>query len=663
MLLITAFILAFNINPAEAQNIIYIRADGSIDPPTTPIMRTGNLYRFIDDIHASLIVEKDDIVIDGDGYTLYGLGYGIGMEISARRNVTVKSIAVTGFSYGITLDSSNYISLINTTVFNNTISGIYVTSSNHNFIANSTITDNDESGIHLRFSNHNNLSNNFITNNSLGIGIFAGTENILKYNRMIGNQYGFAVGYTQLYAYLNDVDSTNTVNGKPIYYWVNRSHETVPGNAGTVILVNSFNITVKNLKITNASCAVHLAFTSNSVIENVTCAYNENAIILDNARYNKVTRNYLYKNGAGLSVAYSSHNNITHNVVVNNEGTGIHVEDSPHTIVFENNISNNRGGGSKFYETKQYEGAGVWIDDSEQCNVTGNFVVNNTRGIVVCSEPGGRPARFNIITRNTLIENGVGIQFINAKWNEVYHNNLVNNGIQAIASMQSPNMWDNGYPNGGNYWSDYNGTDLFKGTFQNETGMDGVGDTPYTINNENCDNYPLTNPWSPTDISILNLSLSEAQVYVGRPVNITVEIVNRGVIDETFFVTCSYRIEGVDHLVGSRLVNLPANCSSSLVFNLTALSLGTYLIKAETTILPDETNPSDNNLTTVLKVKMFGDVNGDDKIDLYDIALVAYAFGSYPAHPRWNSSADINRDEKVNIIDLSLVAMNFGNTL
>jgi len=46
VLLISMFTLAFNIQPAKASGTIYIRADGSIDPPTTPIQGDGDLYTF-----------------------------------------------------------------------------------------------------------------------------------------------------------------------------------------------------------------------------------------------------------------------------------------------------------------------------------------------------------------------------------------------------------------------------------------------------------------------------------------------------------------------------------------------------------------------------------------------------------------------------------------
>jgi len=59
---------------------------------------------------------------------------------------------------------------------------------------------------------------------------------------------------------------------------------------------------------------------------------------------------------------------------------------------------------------------------------------------------------------------------------------------------------------------------------------------------------------------------------------------------------------------------------------------------------------------------LLGDVNGDDKVDGKDIAVVAQAFGSYPTHPRWNPITDLNRDRMIDGKDIVKVAKNFGKT-
>ena len=60
---------------------------------------------------------------------------------------------------------------------------------------------------------------------------------------------------------------------------------------------------------------------------------------------------------------------------------------------------------------------------------------------------------------------------------------------------------DDGHPSGCNYWKDYTGTDFYSGPYQNETGSDGIGDTPYVIDENNTDHYPLMSPQVPWDIT------------------------------------------------------------------------------------------------------------------------------------------------------------------
>ena len=63
--------------------------------------------------------------------------------------------------------------------------------------------------------------------------------------------------------------------------------------------------------------------------------------------------------------------------------------------------------------------------------------------------------------------------------------------------MAGNNTWDDCYPSGGNYWSDYSGVDAYSGVYQNETGRDGIGDTPYVIDEYNIDRYPLMTAYPP----------------------------------------------------------------------------------------------------------------------------------------------------------------------
>jgi parallel beta-helix repeat protein len=102
--------------------------------------------------------------------------------------------------------------------------------------------------------------------------------------------------------------------------------------------------------------------------------------------------------------------------------------------------------------------------------------------------------------------------------------------------LSQSNVWDNGYPSGGNYWSDYAGIDLYRGPYQNETGSDGIGDTPYLIDVDNQDNYPIIHPYG----SIRNLDTNLTYLTIQSAINAS-ETLN----GHTIFVRCGIYYEQV----------------------------------------------------------------------------------------------------------------------
>jgi len=91
LLLISIYSSVFSIQPVKAAATVYVMADGSVVPAEAPILNVGNVsYTFTADINDSLVVERDNIVVDGSGYTLLGNGTGYGVSLSERTNVTIK---------------------------------------------------------------------------------------------------------------------------------------------------------------------------------------------------------------------------------------------------------------------------------------------------------------------------------------------------------------------------------------------------------------------------------------------------------------------------------------------------------------------------------------------------------------------------------------------
>ncbi|MBU4071217.1 MAG: right-handed parallel beta-helix repeat-containing protein [Candidatus Thermoplasmatota archaeon] len=144
----------------------------------------------------------------------------------------------------------------------------------------------------------------------------------------------------------------------------------------------------------------------------------------------------------------------------------------------------------------------VFVDDMINALLTWNGAVDNTYGrFGFTAATGGANNNHwvdnidvkpldNEIMNNRVENNDFGFVLEGTQNNLIYHNNIVGNTVQATDDGNM-NAWDNGYPFGGNYWSDYVGPDAMNGPLQNIPGSDGMGDVPYVIDADSGDQYPL----------------------------------------------------------------------------------------------------------------------------------------------------------------------------
>lgn len=100
----------------------------------------------------------------------------------------------------------------------------------------------------------------------------------------------------------------------------------------------------------------------------------------------------------------------------------------------------------------------------------------------------------NVFYENSIIDSLAGIGIFESRNNDIFHNNLINNSIQAFDNSANDNDWDNGYPSGGNYWSNYTGPDDFSGPNQDIPGSDEIRDIPFEFDLDTKDDYPLMSP-------------------------------------------------------------------------------------------------------------------------------------------------------------------------
>jgi parallel beta-helix repeat protein len=175
--------------PFENQTI-YIRADGGIDPSGVPIHRKGDLYFLTGNITSDadgIVVERNDIILDGAGYTVKGTGGGYGITLSGRSGVTIKNTDVEKFTYGIMLYASSNNSIVENNIANNA-AGISLGSSSNNSVSGNNITANPSYGIHIEnYSSDNSVSGNNIANNANGIYLTSSSSNSICHNNFIQN--------------------------------------------------------------------------------------------------------------------------------------------------------------------------------------------------------------------------------------------------------------------------------------------------------------------------------------------------------------------------------------------------------------------------------------------------------------------------------------------
>ena len=149
---------------------------------------------------------------------------------------------------------------------------------------------------------------------------------------------------------------------------------------------------------------------------------------------------------------------------------------------------------------------GISIENCNRVILSGNniTIIDDTNFFYIAAAIRLENGGFHTITNNTITNSRVGIWITeSSNYNRIYHNNFVNNKYHVFGNKEaiSTAYWDNGYLSGGNFWNNYYGIDLYRGIYQNETGSDNIGDTPYVYidyadENETLfiDNYPLMKP-------------------------------------------------------------------------------------------------------------------------------------------------------------------------
>jgi parallel beta-helix repeat protein len=247
---------------------IYIKADGSIEG-TDKILQDRDVYIFTDDINASIVVESDNIVIDGAGYTIQPetAEDNIGVNLYDRNNVTIRNIAVANFQTGIYLENTLQSRVIKCNfTTNNWEYGIRLTNSTSNIISNNSVTSDVSyyspsiHGIALENSSNNTISKNRVIGSFYkGINLDRSNNNTITVNSVAKSQYGIDL----------HLSSNNNLDGNTIFSTVRVISRGVYPDDGTGVWleVNSTHNQIHKNNIKNNGEAMRIwDYSSNNMI-------------------------------------------------------------------------------------------------------------------------------------------------------------------------------------------------------------------------------------------------------------------------------------------------------------------------------------------------------------------------------------------------------------
>jgi len=538
-LLISLVAMLHNPNFTSAQDFeaITIQADGSIEG-TDKIQRNENTYTLTSDIHCSvdtaealIFILKDNIILDGAGYTISSEGNGIGIHMESRQNVVVKDFNIQNFGTGISFGFATnnpimegepppYILAQNNQITNNKITSYYW-------------------GIALEHANATTISDNTITSTNPKYGVSLGNCNFTSFfnNKLYGG--GLDIGISN-----QNLVIDNTIDGKSLMVLNKESNKIIDG-AGQVILQECSNITVTNIHPSvDLRVTIQLIDTNNSKILN--CS---GRTTLSNSHYNILSNNYLsgigsigYDSQPAITLSTSDFNLIFENQITKCDGEGISLTGSHLNHIYNNVVSECD--------------VGIWLLGSNNNSLYQNILEGDSFGIKLAFEMFANIKPFsynNSIFENTINSCDQGVHLFSADENKVvrnsisnctaygiflccadgnmfYSNNFLANNVQVYEEhsvwtgmgfeeyFSENNTWDAGSAIGGNFWSDYNGID---------NDGDGLGDTPYIIDALNQDNYPFISPYkipSPTQSPLPTPTPSEETNATSDPFPTTIAI-------------------------------------------------------------------------------------------------------------------------------------------
>ncbi len=529
---------------------VHIWSDGSVEPSTAPIQRNGDIYTFTGNFSSQLIVEKSDVLIDGNGFQFIGdrnrnVGNrGTAVYVKGLTNITVRGTGISDYRYGIYFENSSY-NIIENNKLSNVGDGIVFDHwSSGNSITRNNLTAISYNAMFLGNTSYNVIAENTVTNSGKILDSYNTSYNQIINNRLSKGPGPNAGGIILRGGDYDASSDNNTVYGNMGAYslaiasgdnntvYENNGEQLVVDGAANSVFENNFerifiggenstlhknrmnylsiggddNIITQNyiedegekaIGLEDYSKAiVYAEHTGSSIIShNIIIARSMNGVIVDAGT---ISENYIEANeAAGVIIPWGRSGRVIGNTIVNS-ARGVYLRDASRCTVTQNLITGN-----------EY---GIFIYSSSNSTISGNNITSNNQGIYSQGETYEGKTTFsarNNITSNLISKCTDTAIYLNSssRENNVYNNSIINNKVgirigddSSLNTIYNNNFIANELQAEAFPWREYwNSTYSQGGNYwSNYTGIDtnadGFGDTPHILDLNNQDNYPLASP-------------------------------------------------------------------------------------------------------------------------------------------------------------------------
>jgi hypothetical protein len=649
--------LASNIHPVFALDTIYIRANGSIDPPTAPISSSDNVTYFLtadiftDSPDSGVVVERNNIVVNGAGHELRGeIDYlpttRHGFYLNGVSNITIRNTRIDYFYSCVTIqDSSNItITACSTTSGSYSTIGINITRS-----SNSTIFENNI----FPFLDISSSSNCVIVGNWIDGDYRSGGSHISNssFNNITNNDFYWGLCL--------DMTSESKVCG-------NRFRAAGEGNS--LIIQSSFNNTISE-NVASGGYGFGIGGSFNNTLSDNTLSGFYSVVSLSGSPQNLFFKNQIYGRGfyepdfTDITIQSSSNNKLYHNNIFGVKA----YSDSPTS--WNDSYPSSGNYWDTYSGNDQYKGPLQNEPGSDGIGDTPYLIAPNNRDNYPLMKPYYEfdMSITSVHISRTIVPKGTSTPINVSVENQGHSPSTFNLSLEAnyiYAPKTCVNSLNASFSNGWN--SSIPGPIIT--AFQGDTiqlslqGIDNVHHRFYV----DYDNNSFPDALEPQSPDFINTTISY---------QFTADTMGN------FTYYCAYypgtmfgflQVNSAPHNVtriSMQNLTLDPNEKRTVEFawNTSNWNYGNYIFEGYAEPLLGELDISDNDRnSSIIHLGVPGDVSSiipgiyDGTTNMRDIAYLISHFNTRPASSNWDPNADVNNDAICNMRDIAIAILNFN---